>query len=943
MYHKKLKKIICSVLSFTLTVCPLYPYADEISDAGREGQTYAKDIVDGYNQAAPQFNNNVMTLPSMEQGVFNNNDTTTINLNDLFPGTSASSGDDISEYFPAGATPDISVLEGVSSDGDAMDNTGLNFQSELYNDANQPNPSTVTGAAYKVLMDMTTMTKPDLTNDPVLTLTRDTFDNIDAISADFGDCSTSTVFNDITSTERIPDYKTCSRVTDKTATCEVNHIYDAGIVKHHSGPYNIMALDDDSINVWIGQVGDNYWGGWCSVYENVTEFKVINPQAITNVTLNQAIWDDYIQIWIGEPGQEEKIYNGPNQYFPPEIGNPNLWDAIENNEPFAPCELSTSWNVNPNIDLTSRFQALSPGDVVRFKVRVSVAGGGEGYARLQIDYDRSKAVLQDIWSPQSCIDAAEGLYDGFASGTVECTSLPNDYQNGCTKVNEVTVCDNDLATPPFPDIPALCEKVQVDVDYDFYKGEICFTAADGSPTCINGGGGDLNTCDELEADPSCGYISQSCLDGAQAQDGTCYVTEEVWDCGEDVQISDVEAETTYECAGPVRCMGSDCLDPEKTQSATFAETAAKLNAAQFMTQDMNCTPITGQQNVNCTVFGGKDYTCKIAVGGVQDCCDVPTNVSTGTYIQALFAMGKLDTSLMALDNGSLVKGAYQTLREPIVNTVTEVTQPFASYIENISGSVTEFFEPVTTFVEELKQQIKDAISDTISDMMGDAAADMGADAATTAAAEGVQDQATEQATNSIIQGASSAASFLMTAYTAYVVAVMVIQMIYECEMSEFELAAKRDTSSCQYVGSYCADDILGMCVEKRESYCCFNSPLSRIINTQIRPQINRPYGDVRNPDCGGIDISEVENIDWSQVDLGEWTALLSQNNLLPDVNAMTLDSLTGSGSDMNLITGDRVDAEQRTQQRLDGLDVDQIRRDAADNTYIDPSGGGMPQ
>ena len=925
-YRQLYRRAIVFLLSFSLSVYPILSYPDQLSDTGRDGQAYAKELVEGFNNAPTQFDSGNMVLPSLNSGTFDTTSPTTININELFPGTSGTSGMPMSEFFPAGTTPDVGELEGVSSDGDDMDDAGKNFQSGLWDDAMSLDPTT-TGAAYKVMIDMANADKPDMSDDPALTLTRDVYENIETISAEFGDCSSSTSFSDIVNTKHIPDYKTCERIVDKTAQCEVDHIYDAGVLKHHSGPYNILPLDDDSINVWIGTVGDNYWAGNCTIYEQVNEFVVVNPDAITKVTITQAKWDDYMQIWVGKAGEESKVWQGPNDNFPPET-------------PGA-CELSTSWNQNPNLDITNEFlSSIAEGDVVRFKIRVSVSGNGEGYARLQIDYDPSKAVFQDIWTPQTCIDATKGYYDGFASGSVTCSTISTQAAStGCVSMNSVQICNDDLEPSPFPGIPALCEKVSVDVDYDFYKGTFCYTADDGEEVCVVSGGGETDTCTAYEVDPNCGFISQKCVDGAQAPDGTCYIYEEVWDCGEDIPIPDVESETTIDCAGPVRCMGSDCLDPEKTQSASFAETAALLNTAQFMTQDMNCVEVNGLADVTCKVFSGEPYQCKKAVGGVQDCCDVPTNTSPATYIAALFQMAKLDSSLMALENGNVVKGSYQTLREPIANTVSTVTKPFVSYAENISGSVTEFFEPVTTFVDNLKQQVKDAITDTINEMIGDTAANMGADAATAATADAATEELAQSTGEAVVQNVGSAVGTLMTAYTIYVVTVMVIQMIYECEEEEFMLAAKKDTKSCHYVGSYCADDVLGVCLEKRESYCCYNSPLSRIVNQQLRPQLSRPYGAPENPDCGGIDMSEVASIDWSAVDLGEWTALLSKYELMPDVNAMTLQSLTGSGTDLDSINGTRVDAGARAMERMDGLDVDALRKEAAENTAVDPTGG----
>src|SRR5260363_162795 len=47
-------------------------------------------------------------------------------------------------------------------------------------------------------------------------------------------------------------------------------------------------------------------------------------------------------------------------------------------------------------------------------------------------------------------------------------------------------------------------------------------------------------------------------------------------------------------------------------------------------------------------------------------------------------------------------------------------------------------------------------------------------------------------------------------------------------------------------------DAIGLCIEKRESYCCLNSPLSRMIQEQVRPQLGMPFGDAAHPQCDGI-------------------------------------------------------------------------------------------
>lgn len=914
MITGKLKRVVTYILIITLNASPFTKLlAADLAETGRASQTFGEELVNGYNSAATQFDSETgeLTMPTMQNGTFSNTNTTSINVNELFPGTSGSSGYSMSTFFPDAATPNVTQLQGVSSDADNLDDTGLSFQAGLYDDALSVTPST-TGSAYKVMIDMANQSRPDLTNDPVFNLTNEVYANIDDISAEFGDCSSETSFFDAGKVQHIPDYQTCDRVIKPVGDCTI--IHDLG-------------LKSEIFDIYVGAKGRVYLtvefdlknGTWKTVSPTdgvAGYFKGVVPKM------------DYNEWCTGGDGYASKT-----------IGK---WDWAHSGIP-GPLDSTVVYSVLQ--------QPSCSNDLVgRVRIRDTKGGSNPKFVlagRFQFALLKK---TDDSWYPQSCINDVLEIGGEFCSGTVQVTEGAK-TSTECVTIGGWNVCPGDpllagMEPSPLPGIPDLAKQISVsEMDCSFNVGQMdCYIDASGEEQCPYNDGSVTNTCTSYEANPQCGFISSSCVDGALSSSGTCHVNEEIWDCGEDVTISDVGAETTIECAGEIRCMGADCLDPKQTASTSFASTAALLNAAQFMTQDMNCTESAtssgGDANIDvgCEVFSGQPYTCKIAVGGVQDCCDVPTNTSPGTYIAAMFQMSKLDTSLMALEDGSILKGTYQTLREPIVNTVSKVTEPFASHAENISGSVTEFFDPVTTFVDELKQQIKDAIADTINEMLGETASNMGTDAATAAAAEQASGAAADSAGQAVVENIASAASTVMMVYTIYVVAVMVIQMIYACEQDEFILAAKKDTKSCTYVGSYCKSKVLGMCIEKRKSYCCYNSPLSRIINEQIRPQLAKPFGDPKNPDCQGIPMDQIADIDWSLVDLGEWTGLLTQYNLLPDANSITLDSITGSGNDLNSINGTRVDTGTRTEQRLDGIDIDAIRREAADNTVVNPTG-----
>ncbi|MEK9497177.1 conjugal transfer mating pair stabilization protein TraN [Photorhabdus sp. P32] len=922
--HTYFMRIMASLLTVTMSVLPIHSYANGGQDqdmtlVGKEAQNFGHSLSSSFKPNAGTAQNGTISLPILKDGQFQMNGGNQISVNDLFPGTSNSNNNPDSDYFPDANKPDIDSLQGIYDSGDNMDKVGNNAKDSLWTDANRPNPS-ISGAAYKVLLDAANRSRPDFSNDPVLNLSKKTYENMDLIAEGFGDCSIKTVINKNTINTHIPEYERCQRVVDQSADCEVVHDYDASVVKHYDGPYNLKSCGEGCAELWIGRVGDNYWSGHCAIYEEFTRLQVSNPDAITSAVLEYAKWDDYMQVWVGKSGQEQKVWQGPNNNFPPETAGA--------------CELSTSWEVNPNTDVTNNFKNVKPGDVISFKIRVSVTGGGEGYGRIRIHYDPAKAITKDEWSPQSCVNSAKGVIDGFANGEIACVDDPTDA-TGCTVINGIKICESQLKPSPLPNISKLCKKARIKADYDFYKGQMeCWTDPQGEVQCPVNNGGNLNSCTQYESNPQCGFISSKCVDGAQGTSGTCYVHEDTYDCGTDVLVPTLEKETEYQCGGPIRCMGDDCLDVTKTQSTDFARATALLNAAQFMTQDMKCTGMDGNtnpkgdENVICSAFAGEVGECKIAVGGVSDCCEKPSNISLADYLNLIMAVPKLDGAVMGLTDGNALKGAYQVLREPVLQGWTELTKPFTSYIENMSGAVKSFFQPVEQFVDQFIEQLKEQVKKVMMDVFKSA----GQDAATEKAATAASEKAAEAMMNTAMTWLSTA----MTIYTIYVVTMVMIQIIWKCEEEEFTMNAKRALKNCSYVGSYCKSKVLSACIEKRETYCCFNSPLSRIIQEQVRPQLGVNFGDAKNPQCGGIPMDKIAEIDWRKVNLDEWLGILQQNGKFPEPNLINLDTITGTGNDFN-IDGTRKNAQERVLERLKGIDVDAKRREGTNG--IDPQTG----
>jgi conjugal transfer mating pair stabilization protein TraN len=87
-----------------------------------------------------------------------------------------------------------------------------------------------------------------------------------------------------------------------------------------------------------------------------------------------------------------------------------------------------------------------------------------------------------------------------------------------------------------------------------------------------------------------------------------------------------------------------------------------------------------------------------------------------------------------------------------------------------------------------------------------------------------------------------------------------------CSTDEKMLDVKDRMGFCTFVGSYCSSSVLGVCKTKRKTYCCFESKLSRILQEQGRPQINKPFGKPKSEQCEGFTVEEFSRLDLSVMD-----------------------------------------------------------------------------
>ena len=103
-----------------------------------------------------------------------------------------------------------------------------------------------------------------------------------------------------------------------------------------------------------------------------------------------------------------------------------------------------------------------------------------------------------------------------------------------------------------------------------------------------------------------------------------------------------------------------------------------------------------------------------------------------------------------------------------------------------------------------------------------------------------------------------------------------------CDREEVLLHQRDAQGLCAYVGTYCSDSFLGVCLTKKKVYCCFESKLSRILQEQGRQQLNKPWGKPKTEQCLGFTIDEFSRLDLSKMDFSEVYAEFTDAARLPD-------------------------------------------------------------
>lgn len=339
-----------------------------------------------------------------------------------------------------------------------------------------------------------------------------------------------------------------------------------------------------------------------------------------------------------------------------------------------------------------------------------------------------------------------------------------------------------------------------------------------------------NTCERLETNQACTKVGEVCVETDPRLGCTL----------KDIQYSCVTrpgtTEVVRDCSARSTCVGDTCWETGSPPDTDFANAVIAQEIARQGSL---------YQDASGFLFTGVAEQCREGWGGLRSCCDRSPGSKT--------------------NNGILMKAGFSA-----VSAVGKQAANVGSkYMFDFMYSGTEWASFVTEKGAEMAVNATTGATSAFSPTNFTPSIELYGFGWTSGAAP---------------SGASVLGNgFYFDPYSfAFAMAVMVIQELMSCEPEEQQLGMHREANLTHYVGSYCSQRVMGICVERKQSYCSYNSVLAKIINVQGRPQLGKTFGTPRNPDCSGFTIDDFARVDFSQMDLSEFIDDVMQAAEVPD-------------------------------------------------------------
>lgn len=358
-------------------------------------------------------------------------------------------------------------------------------------------------------------------------------------------------------------------------------------------------------------------------------------------------------------------------------------------------------------------------------------------------------------------------------------------------------------------------------------------------SCDTGGEATNTQCDKLR-NKGCVEKEVVCSDTNEST-GRCTVYSRTFQCPTSQETQ------TNDCSVALYCQNGECYDTSYDANTDMGLAVAYMEAAR---------EVAAYMDADGKIFKGDAHFCRTGYGGIRDCCDKRP------------AAEAFDLSNQVLT---------QTVMSPIIGYATYL----ASY--SVALATPYVFDAITgtfgfgfaAFMGINSPAIADAAqssydystgAESFTPSISYAGFGIGFGGVPTAAI------GTNYGIGSGLAG-GNIQFFFNPAMFAIFAAFMIYQSLSSCKQSEHLLALYRGSESCVAVpqANQCKKKIFGSCVETLNAFCCYNSPIGRILNVAVKNQFGYPkaYGKLK-PNCDPISLTDLQRLNFTIIDFSDF-------------------------------------------------------------------------
>ncbi len=105
----------------------------------------------------------------------------------------------------------------------------------------------------------------------------------------------------------------------------------------------------------------------------------------------------------------------------------------------------------------------------------------------------------------------------------------------------------------------------------------------------------------------------------------------------------------------------------------------------------------------------------------------------------------------------------------------------------------------------------------------------------------------------------------------------------DCSDDERALGQAKEEGLTIYVGDYCAEKVLSVCIREKKSYCTYDSKLAKIIQEQGgMAQLGLSLGGAKSPDCFALTPEQLAQIHFEHIDFSAFYGDIYDDMVMPD-------------------------------------------------------------